>query len=65
MSELDYGKLYNAITENPLPSRRKQGSSVPVPNVGGYPAKVANTQTQKMRGAGAATKGTGHSTKMG
>ena len=65
MSDLDYGKLYHSITENPLPSRRKQGYSVPVPNVGGYPDKVANTQTQKMRGAGAATKGTGHSTKMG
>lgn len=65
MSELDYGKLYNSITENPLPSRRKQGASVPVPNVGGYPNKVANTQTMKTRGGGAATKGTNSSTKMG
>jgi hypothetical protein len=31
----------------------------------GYPNNVANTQTQKTRGTGAATKGTGHSTKMG
>lgn len=31
----------------------------------GYPNKVANTQTQKTRGSGAATKGTGHSKKMG
>ena len=31
----------------------------------GYPNKVANTQTQKTRGTGAATKGTGHSKKMG
>ena len=31
----------------------------------GYPNKVANTQTVKTRGTGAATKGTGHSTKMG
>ena len=31
----------------------------------GYPNKIANTQTQKTRGTGAATKGTGHSTKMG
>lgn len=65
MSDLDYSKLYHSITENPLPSRRKQPSSTPVPEVAGYPDKVANTQTQKMRGAGAATKGTGHSTKMG
>ena len=31
----------------------------------GYPNNIPNTQTQKMRGTGAATKGTGHSTKMG
>lgn len=42
-----------------------QPKSVPTPNISGYPNKVANTQTQKMRGAGAATKGTGHSKKMG
>ncbi len=38
---------------------------VPVPNTAGYPNNVANTQTQKARGTGAATKGTGHSKKMG
>jgi len=31
----------------------------------GYPNNIANTQTQKTRGTGAATKGTGHSKKMG
>ena len=31
-----------------------------VPNNCGYPNKVANTQTVKTRGTGAATKGTGH-----
>jgi hypothetical protein len=31
----------------------------------GYPNNIANTQTEKTRGAGAATKGTGHSKKMG
>jgi len=31
----------------------------------GYPNNVANNQTQKTRGTGAATKGTGHSKKMG
>ena len=36
-----------------------------VPNNNGYPNNIANTQTQKTRGTGAATKGTGHSTKMG
>jgi hypothetical protein len=31
----------------------------------GYPNNIANTQTEKTRGTGAATKGTGHSKKMG
>lgn len=31
----------------------------------GYPDNVANTQTVKVRGTGAATKGTGCSTKLG
>jgi len=42
-----------------------QPKSVPVPNVCGYPNKIANTQTLKVRGTGAATKGTGASQKMG
>jgi hypothetical protein len=43
----------------------KQPQKVPVPNTSGYPNNVPNTQTQKTRGTGAATKGTGHSKKMG
>lgn len=44
----------------------KQPKQVPiVPNNNGYPNNVPNTQTQKTRGTGAATKGTGHSKKMG
>ena len=31
----------------------------------GYPNKVANTQTQKTRGTGAATRGTKSSSKLG
>lgn len=42
-----------------------QIKSVPTPNTSGYPNKVANTQTLKIRGTGAATKGTGCSKKMG
>jgi hypothetical protein len=43
-----------------------QPKTVPiVPNNSGYPNNIANTQTQKTRGTGAATKGTGHSKKMG
>lgn len=36
----------------------KQPQKVPVPNTAGYPNNVANTQTKKIRGTGAATKGT-------
>ena len=43
----------------------KQHKPCPVPDVDGYPNNVANTQTQKTRGTGAATIGTGHSKKMG
>jgi len=39
----------------------KEPKTVPVQNSSGYPNNIANTQTQKMRGTGAATKGTGHS----
>lgn len=31
----------------------------------GYPNNIPNTQIEKTRGTGAATKGTGHSKKMG
>jgi len=37
----------------------------PVPKVDGYPNKVPNTQTVRIRGCGAATKGCGASKKMG
>jgi hypothetical protein len=43
----------------------RQPQSVPVPNVSGYPNKIASTQTVKTRGTGAATQATKHSTKMG
>ena len=37
----------------------------PMPDCCGYPNKVANTQTVKTRGTGAATKGTNSSKKLG
>lgn len=43
----------------------KQPQPAPAPNTSGYPNSVPNTQTQKTRGTGAATKGTNHSKKMG
>ena len=57
---------YLSISANPLPSRSQQPKdyTANVDNTG-YPNKIANTQTQKIRGTGAATKGTGHSKKMG
>lgn len=41
----------------------KQPKPVPVPKGSGYPNNVANTQTKKIRGTGAATKGTKYSGK--
>jgi len=38
-----------------------QPKKVPVPNTSGYPNNIANTQTKKMKGSGAATRGTGFS----
>tara|TARA_R110002110_G_scaffold92274_1_gene240571 strand:- start:398 stop:550 length:153 start_codon:yes stop_codon:yes gene_type:complete len=38
-----------------------QPKLVPVPKMDGYPNKIPNTQTQQMKGKGAATKGTGFS----
>jgi hypothetical protein len=40
-----------------------QPKPVPVPKMDGYPNKIPNTQTQQMKGKGAATKGTGFSNK--
>jgi len=42
-----------------------QPKSAPMPDCCGYPNKAANTQTQEIRGTGAATKGTRASSKMG
>ena len=36
----------------------------PVPNTDGYPNNIANTQTVKTRGTGAATKGTNSSKRL-
>lgn len=43
----------------------KQPQKVPVPNTAGYPNNVANTQTVKTRGTGAAIKGNKSSKKLG
>lgn len=43
----------------------EQPKKVPVPSTSGYPNNIANTQTVKVRGTGAATQGTNASTKMG
>ena len=58
---------YFPATANPLPSRANQPVVYTQANMGnnGYPNNVANTQTLKTRGTGAATKGTNSSKKMG
>jgi hypothetical protein len=43
----------------------RQPKSVPINGNSGYPNNVANTQTLKTRGTGAATQGTNSSKKMG
>jgi len=43
----------------------KQPMDMPVPKQDGYPNNVANTQTVKTRGTGAATKGTNSYKKLG
>ena len=43
----------------------KMPKSVSVPKGNGYPNNVKNTQTQKTRGTGAATRGTNSSAKLG
>ena len=42
----------------------KQPTDVPVPKTGGYPDKVANTQTVVTRGSGAVIKGNKSSTRL-
>lgn len=53
-------------------AEHKEGSAeyagikkISVPKSNGYPNDVANTQTVKTRGTGAATKGTKSSAKLG
>ncbi|CAB4190341.1 hypothetical protein UFOVP1288_55 [uncultured Caudovirales phage] len=53
MAEHDDTNEYN----KPMPVKK------PVPAISGYPNKVANTQTTKIRGTGAATQGTGYNAK--
>jgi hypothetical protein len=40
-------------------------NATPAGKTNGYPNNIANTQTVKTRGTGAATKGDKHTTKMG
>ena len=40
-----------------------QPKNLPVKDNNGYPNNIKNTQTMKIRGAGAATKGTGFNPK--
>ena len=66
MANDNTGWPFRGAGENPLPSRAKQPMNYTV-DMGnnGYPNNVANTQTVKTRGTGAATKGTHSSKKLG
>lgn len=50
------------IENKPASAYNKQGLK---PNTAGYPNNIASTQTVKVRGTGAQTKGTKCSTKLG
>ena len=43
----------------------KQPKSVPVPDCSGYPNKVTNTQTKKIRGSDKTTRGNKYNPKPG
>lgn len=58
------GKEVGSASVYAKPHTMKGGTNIDLGN-NGYPNNVTNTQTQKTRGTGAATKGTGHSKKMG
>ena len=58
------GKEIGPASVYAQPHTMSGGTEISLGN-NGYPNNSANTQTQKTRGTGAATKGTGHSTKMG
>ena len=40
-----------------MSEKYKSPKSYPVPKTSGYPNKIPSTQTKKMKGTGAATKG--------
>jgi len=58
------GKEVGSASVYATPHTMSGGTAVDLGN-NGYPNNVANTQTLKIRGTGAATKGTHSSKKMG
>jgi hypothetical protein len=58
------GKEVGSASVYAQPHTMSGGTEISLGN-NGYPNKVANTQTLKTRGTGAATKGTHSSKKMG
>lgn len=62
--DTDKFNFFPGETKDPL-NKYAQPKEYQVETGYGYPNNVPNTQTVKTRGTGAATKGTGHSKKMG
>jgi hypothetical protein len=62
--DTDKFNFFPGETKDPL-NKYVQPKEYQVETGYGYPNNVPNTQTVKTRGTGAATKGTGHSKKMG
>jgi hypothetical protein len=61
----DKWSFFPAETADPVGKYTQPKEYTDTMGENGYPNAVANTQTMKTRGTGAATKGTNNSKKMG
>jgi hypothetical protein len=56
--------VYLTHTEIKMSDKKFQPRTVSTPSYSGYPCNVPTTQTMKIRGTGAATKGTKYNAKV-
>jgi hypothetical protein len=65
MSAPDKASFFPAETKDPIGKYKQPEIYTGDTGNNGYPNNIANTQTVKTRGTGAATKGTNSSSKLG
>jgi hypothetical protein len=65
MSAPDKATFFPAETKDPIGKYKQPEIYTGDTGNNGYPNNIANTQTVKTRGTGAATKGTNSSSKLG